>query len=84
MTARPELSPGSATPLYEQIADWVQAEVEAGRMVPGQKFADSRELAEDWGVAYLTVRRAVAELVERGLVVSRQGKGTFIARRPED
>lgn len=79
MTTRPELNPGSAKPLYEQIADWAAAEIEAGRLVPGQKFADSRDLAEEWGVAYLTVRRAFRELAERGLVVARVGKGTFVA-----
>lgn len=78
-TQRPTLNPGSAIPLYEQIADWVAAEIEAGRLSPGDKFADSRELAEEWGVAYLTVRRAMAELGDRGLVVSRVGKGTFVA-----
>lgn len=83
MSSRPELNAGSAKPLYEQIADWVQGEITAGRLVPGQKFADSRELAEDWGVAYLTVRRAMTALAERGLVVSRVGKGTFVAEQPE-
>lgn len=79
MTSGPELNPGSATPLYEQIADWVQGEIEAGRLAPGAKFADSRDLAEEWHVAYLTVRRAMQELRGRGLVVSRVGKGTFVA-----
>ena len=37
-----------------------------------------RKLAEDWGIAYQTVRRTMQELRERGLVVSRVGKGTFV------
>jgi DNA-binding GntR family transcriptional regulator len=78
----PQLDPGSVTPLYEQVANWVQAEVEAGRLKPGAKFADSRDLAEEWGIAYQTVRRAMRELRERGLVESRVGKGTFVAARP--
>jgi len=77
-TPRPELNPGSAVPLYEQIADWIAAEIAAGRLAHGSKFPDSRVLAEDWGVGYLTVRRAMRELAERGLVVSRVGKGTFV------
>lgn len=79
MTSRPELNPSAAKPLYEQIADWVAGEISAGRLVPGQKFPDSRDLAEEWEVGYLTVRRAMRELAERGLVVSRVGKGTFVA-----
>lgn len=76
---RPDLNPGSVTPLYEQVANWVAAEIEAGRLVPGAKFADSRDLAEEWGIAYQTVRRAMRELRERGLVESRVGKGTYVA-----
>jgi GntR family transcriptional regulator len=76
--AGPPLNPGSVTPLYEQVADWVAAEIEAGRLVPGAKFPDSRDLAYDWGVAYQTVRRAMRELKERGLVESRVGKGTYV------
>ena len=75
---RPEFDPGSVKPLYEQAADWVAAEIKAGRLKPGQKFADSRDLADEWGVAYQTVRRAMRELRERGLVVSRVGKGTYV------
>ena len=79
--AGPHLNPGSVTPLYEQLANWVAGEIEAGRLEPGAKFADSRDLAEEWGVAYQTVRRTMAELRDRGLVVSRVGKGTFVADR---
>jgi DNA-binding GntR family transcriptional regulator len=78
-TGRPDLNPGSVTPLYEQLADWIAGEIAAGRLAPGDKFADSRDLAEEWGVAYQTVRRTMAELRDRGLVVSRVGKGTFVA-----
>jgi GntR family transcriptional regulator len=80
MTSRPQLDPGSVTPLYEQIADWVEGEIESGALAPGAKFADMRDLAEEWQVAYLTVRRAMQELRGRGLVESRVGKGTFVTR----
>lgn len=79
---RPVFDPGSVVPLYEQVANFVQRQIEAGELVPGQKFPDQRELAEEWGIAYQTVRRAMRELAERGLVVSRVGKGTFVASRP--
>lgn len=78
MTTGPSLDPGSVKPLYEQLADWVEGEIRSGRMAPGTKFADSRDLAEDWHVAYQTVRRAIRELRDRGLVESRVGKGTFV------
>jgi DNA-binding GntR family transcriptional regulator len=75
---RPQFDASSVTPLYEQVADYVEAQITSGDLKPGQKFPDMRDLAEEWGVAYQTVRRAMRELRERGLVVSRVGKGTFV------
>ena len=77
-TKRPRFDASSVMPLYEQVADYVEAQIISGDLKPGQKFPDMRDLAEDWGVAYQTVRRAMRELRERGLVVSRVGKGTFV------
>jgi len=51
----------------------------SGNLAPGQKLPAERDLADEWGIGYQTVRRAMRELRERGLVVSRVGKGTFIA-----
>lgn len=80
MARAPDLDPDSYVPLYRQIADWLEAEVRAGRLQPGAKLPAEAALAEAWQVAYMTVRRAMRELRERGLVVSIVGKGTYIAR----
>lgn len=79
MTEPPTFDPHSVVPLYVQAADYVARLIEAGELAPGQKLPAERDLATEWGVAYLTARRAVRELRERGLVVSRVGKGTFVA-----
>jgi len=76
---RPAFDPDSATPLFEQAADYVAARIASGELAPGQKLSAERDLAEQWGIGYQTVRRAMRELRERGLVVSRVGKGTFVA-----
>ncbi len=80
---RPAFDHASATPLYEQAADYVAAAIAAGELERGQKLPSERDLADAWGIGYLTVRRAMRELRERGLVVSRVGKGTFVAPAPE-
>jgi len=79
---RPAFNATSATPLYEQAADYIAAAIASGELEPDQKLPAERDLAEQWGIGYLTVRRAMQELRERGLVVSRVGKGTFVAERP--
>ena len=76
---RPAFDPASAVPLFEQAADWVAGQIERGELAHGQKLPAERDLADEWGIAYQTVRRAMRELRERGLVVSRVGKGTFVA-----
>lgn len=75
----PQFDPGLVTPLYEQAADYVAGQIAGGKLKPGQKLPAERDLADEWGIGYQTVRRAMRELRERGLVVSRVGKGTFIA-----
>jgi GntR family transcriptional regulator len=76
---RPAFDPDSATPLFEQAADYVAGRIAAGELSPGQKLPAERDLADQWGIGYQTVRRAMRELRERGLIVSRVGKGTFVA-----
>lgn len=43
------------------------------------KLSSERDLAEEYGVAYLTVRRAMRDLREQGIIVTVHGKGTFVA-----
>ena len=47
-------------------------------MAAGSPAAGQRAMAAEWGVAYLTIRRAMAELRVRGLIVSVQGRGTYV------
>lgn len=82
MASPPTFDPASATPLYSQVADYVAAQIEAGELRHGQKLPAERDLADEWQVAYQTVRRAMRELRERGLIVSVVGKGTFVTDKP--
>lgn len=67
--------------VYVQLADYIAARIEDGRLQPGAKLPAERDMAEQYGVAYLTVRRAMAELRERGLIVTVIGRGTYIAEQ---
>jgi DNA-binding GntR family transcriptional regulator len=80
---RPSLALSSAVPIYRQAADRIAASIARGDLRPGDKLPAERDLAEDWGIAIGTVRSAMAELRERGLIVSTLGKGTFVAGAPE-
>ena len=79
---RPAFDPDSAVPLFEQAAEYVAAQIASGELRPGQKLPAERDLADEWQIGYQTVRRTMRELRERGLVVSRVGKGTFVSAQP--
>lgn len=68
-------------PIYVQIVDYVTAHIESGDWPPGHRLPAERDMADRWGVAYLTIRRAMAVLRERGLIVSVQGRGTYVRDR---
>lgn len=72
----------SGRPIYVQLADIVAGMIEAGSLVVDRPIPAESRLAEEYGVARLTARRAVRELRERGLVYTVQGKGTFVAEPP--
>ncbi len=76
---RPELTRESPVPLYRQIADWIGAHVDDGRVRPGERLPAEEYLAADWGVSHLTVRHARPLLSEDGKVIRTQGKGTVAA-----
>ncbi|MFJ1612268.1 GntR family transcriptional regulator [Streptomyces sp. NPDC088251] len=76
----PEQSPDPRTPHapYMTVLDALTAEIEAGRIKPGEKIPSDAELVQRFGVARMTARRAVGVLRERGLVRTEWGKGTFV------
>ena len=77
----PVVDPSLPVYVWRQVADWIAHRIEAGELQPGARLEGERELAEQVGVAVGTVRRAVEELRERGLVVTLPAKGTYIADR---
>ena len=70
--------------VWQQVADWIARRIDSGELQPGARLEGERELAEQAGVAIGTVRRAVKELRERGLVVTLAAKGTYIAKPPKE
>ena len=68
--------------LWRQIAERLKADIRAGVWGQGAKLPAEAELAQRFGVNRHTIRRAVAELGNEGLVSSRQGRGTFVESAP--
>lgn len=79
MPAQLLLSPHSATPMYAQIVEQVVAKVMTGEWRAGDALPSIRELAGNSQVSVITVKRAYLELERAGVIVTRQGKGSFVA-----
>ena len=70
-------------PAYRKIADDLRARIKSGELPPGALLPTQVELSEQYGVARMTTRQALAELANEGLVLSQQGKGVTVrTRRP--
>jgi DNA-binding GntR family transcriptional regulator len=78
----PPFDPQDAAYMYAQVADHIAARIRAGEIPPGARLAGERALAEEYGIALGTARRAVEELRDRGYVTTLPAKGSFI--RPAD
>lgn len=64
--------------LWRRIADDIERAIVQGDFVPGERLPGEIEIADRFGVNRHTVRRALSELTERGLVRAARGSGTFV------
>lgn len=70
-----------STPLYLQIRDALQGQIESGAYADGARLPSERDLAEAFGVSRMTARQAIQLLTQEGLISTRIGKGTFVQHR---
>jgi GntR family transcriptional regulator len=69
----------SPEPLHEQISRQIRAQILAGTLEPGTALASIRALAREQKVSVITVQRSYDDLLRAGLLLSRRGKGFFVA-----
>jgi GntR family transcriptional regulator len=65
-------------PLYAQIRERLVDRIRSGQWKPGQLIPNEFEIAAEFGVSQGTARKAISELAAEGLVLRRQGRGTFV------
>lgn len=79
-----QIERGSGVALWRQIQQTLEAGIASGDLAPGARLPTEQELSLRFGVNRHTVRRAVANLEERGLVRVDQGRGMFVAETVVD
>jgi DNA-binding GntR family transcriptional regulator len=69
-------------PPYKQIAADIRAEIQAGRLRPGEQVPSVTQLCDRYSVTRNTAIRALRVLKDDGLIVIEQGWGSFVADKP--
>ena len=73
----------SSAPLYQRLHDVLRDAIEREVLKPEEALPPEREIAAEFDVSRITVRKALDGLVDDGLLLRRQGAGTFVAGRVE-
>lgn len=68
----------SHIPLYIQVASDIESKITSGEYKPGEKISTVNQLVEDYNVSRVTVVQALETLVVRNIIISRQGKGSYV------
>lgn len=71
-----------AVPLYQQIETYLRENIRSGALAAETRLPSTRELAQELGVSRITVKNAYADLESDGLILTREGSGTYVAATP--
>lgn len=72
------MASGGSLPLYLQISELLIRDIAAGRLIDGERLPPERELAAKLGIAVGTLRQALKDLTEKGMLDRVQGSGNYI------
>ncbi len=79
----PEVLTHKGAPLYTRLQKMMREAITEKRLSSGEALPSEREIANAMGISRVTVRRAIDDLVEEGILTQRQGAGTFVSKRVE-
>jgi len=71
----------SSTPLYIQLAKIIENDINNGLYLPGSKIPSEQDLIEMYNLSRITVRKAMQHLELKGLIIKKQGIGTFVNKQ---
>ena len=77
--ARPDF-----TPAYYRLAEDIKARIESGEIAAGDRIPSTAELAREYGISHMTVRRGLEMLERDGYIEMVQGKGSYVSHRMVD
>lgn len=75
------ISNNSSVPIYEQIKNAFINQIMSGELLEDESIPSIRTLAQDIQISVMTIKKAYDELEKEGYIVTKQGKGSFVAPR---
>jgi GntR family transcriptional regulator len=73
------ISNNSYTPIFEQIKNAIINQIVSNELAENEALPSIRELAKNLKISVMTVKKAYDELEKEGYILTRQGKGSFVA-----
>ena len=73
----------AALPIYMQVSGKLIREISSGRLIDGEKLPPERDMAADLGIAVGTLRKALNDLVAKGMLDRVQGSGNYVRHNPD-
>ena len=73
------ISQADGRPMYLQLIEQIKRKIAVGDWTPGQEIPSIRALAASTQVSVITVKRVYSDLEREGVIVTRQGRGSFVA-----
>ncbi|MEO8398699.1 MAG: GntR family transcriptional regulator [Ignavibacteriaceae bacterium] len=67
--------------LYEQIENDIKSKIASGKLNVGDQINSQSQLSKEYDVSLITVKKALSNLINEGVLFSRIGKGTYVARK---
>jgi len=79
-----KIDKSSPIPAYYQVKEAIHTKIKDGEIQPGDQLLSENQLSELFNISRMTVRKAIDQLVDEGLLLREQGKGTFIKKVNND
>lgn len=73
------IRPQSESPIYQQIVSQIKQQIASGELASGAALPSMRALAQELRISVITTKRAYEELEREGLILTRPGRGSFVA-----
>ncbi|WP_026702890.1 GntR family transcriptional regulator [Salibacterium aidingense] len=71
-------------PIYIQIAEWIEAEILKGHLLPGERVYSQYKLADRFTINPATAAKGLTKLAEEGVLYDKRGMGKFVAEHARE